>query len=220
MATYQLFMNKGPTPGKVYDLTGSVITLGRDLNADIVINIPDVSRRHAQFRLEAGVFMLEDVGSTNGTFVNGQRLSSPQRLRNRDTIMLGEAISLVFSGGASDPNATVVAPSNQAATMVAKDTLDLPPLAPANIYMDDPLAVPPPPPLATPPFLGTVPAGSMDYGSDMPLDKSKNRTWLWAGLGCVAVIVIGCIAGALLFDMMDMYCQPPFESLFSFLYDC
>jgi len=100
--------------------------------------------------------------------------------------------------------------------VVAKDTLDLPPLEPANIYMDDPHAVPPSPPPASPPFLGTVPAGPMDYGDD----KSKNRTWLWASLGCVAVIVIGCIAGAVLFDMMDMYCQPPFDSLFSFLYDC
>jgi len=221
MANYQLVMNIGPTPGMTYQLTEPNITIGRDLNAEIVINIPEVSRRHARLRLEAGVYMLEDLGSTNGTFVNGQRLTSPQRLRNGDTIMLGEAVTLGFSGGYVDPHATLVESSSQAATVVAKDTLDLPPWESAPMYDDESYAVPAPSMQEPPPFVGTVPAGPMDYGADVSYkEETKSKTWLWAGIGCLAVILIGCVAIAFLFDYMDMYCEPPFDSLFSFLYDC
>ena len=60
----------------------------------------------------------------------------------------------------------------------------------------------------------------MDYGSEYSVEKPKNKTWLWASVGCLAIIIIGCLAAAFLFDAMDMYCQPPFDSIFSFLYDC
>ena len=125
----------------------------------------------------------------------------------------------MFSGGKVDPYATVVASSSQAATMIAKDPLELPSYDPSPIYADDPVAVPRPP-QDSPAFLGPIPTDPMDYGAEMSIDKKKNKTWLWASVGCLAVILIGCLAGAILFDLMDMYCQPPFDSLFSFLYSC
>jgi hypothetical protein len=61
----------------------------------------------------------------------------------------------------------------------------------------------------------------MDYGADISYEEEpKSRTWLYAGIGCLAVILVGCVVIAFLFDYMDMYCEPPFDSLFSFLYDC
>jgi pSer/pThr/pTyr-binding forkhead associated (FHA) protein len=122
---YQLVMRAGPTTGKYFELTGSDLTIGRDLSADIVINIPEVSRKHARLRLETSGFVIEDLGSTNGTFVNGQRLSGPHSLRPGDTIMLGEAVALGYEAPAPqyDSSATIVSSSSAsaAATMLAQE---------------------------------------------------------------------------------------------------
>lgn len=220
MATYQVEMTKGPAQGTVYNLSGANITIGRDINADIVIPIPEVSRKHAIFRLEGGVYYLEDDGSTNGTFVNGQRLNTPHRMRPGETIMLGEAVNLIFrASGAPDPNATIVASTSQASTMVAGDQEDFESFTPGNTYKVDDYEAPPP--IAIPdPYPNQFPSGTADFGDDRPSRKSPNRTWLYASLGCIFILILGCIAIALLFDTMDMYCQPPFDSLFSFLYTC
>jgi len=44
MARYQIIMRAGPTPGQTYDLIENDITIGRDINADIVISVPEISR--------------------------------------------------------------------------------------------------------------------------------------------------------------------------------
>jgi len=98
MATtqFQLTMRSGPTPGETYSLTSDEILLGRDLANDIPIGQPEVSRRHARFFKDGGDIYIEDLGSTNGTFINGARISSPQQLRSGDAVMVGENIVLVF----------------------------------------------------------------------------------------------------------------------------
>ncbi len=240
MTNYQLVMRAGPTPGKVFELQGNEVTVGRDIHADFVINIPEVSRRHSRFRLDAGGYAVEDLGSTNGTFVNGQRISGPQRLRAGDSVQLGDAVTLQFSGGDFDFDATVVSSSSNASTVVSQP--QQPAQQPyqaarpnaaghaATMYAHDPIAQPPqsggpgtPAPQFTsePAYAGQVPAGpAMAFGEEYPEDEEKNRTWLWAGVGCLVVILCGCVAGAIVFDMMNMYCQPPFDSLLSFLYTC
>ena len=215
---YQLVMRAGPSTGKFFELTGSDLTIGRDLSADIVINIPEVSRKHARLRLETGGYVIEDLGSTNGTFVNGQRLSGPHSLRSGDTIMLGEAVALGYEAPAPqfDSNATVVSSSSpsSAATMLAQE-----PAIPVQ-----PPAYSPPPYQAQPAYSGQVPSGPMDSFAAPPAPieggDSKSKVWLWAGLGCLAVLLCVCVVGGILFDMTDMYCKPPFDSLFSFLYSC
>jgi len=65
------------------------IVFGRDEQCDQVLNFPMISRRHARLmRTESG-FLVEDLGSSNGTFVNGQRIERPTRVRPGDTITLG-----------------------------------------------------------------------------------------------------------------------------------
>jgi len=214
---FQLVMRAGPTTGKFFELIGADITIGRDQSADIVINIPEVSRKHTRLRQETGGFVLEDLGSTNGTFVNGQRLSGPHSLRPGDTIMLGEAVALGFEATMPqyDPNATIVSASapSAAETMLAQD--------PA-VHAQPPAYEAPP--QVQPAYSGQVPAGPMDaFGVPEPMPESeggKSRTWLWAGLGCVVVLLCVCVVGGILFDMTNMYCKPPFESLFGFLYSC
>jgi pSer/pThr/pTyr-binding forkhead associated (FHA) protein len=74
-------MRTGPTPGQVFELSANEMTLGREPGNEITINDAEISRKHARLSLQAGTYMLEDLGSTNGTFVNGQRLMGPHALR-------------------------------------------------------------------------------------------------------------------------------------------
>ncbi|MCL6474838.1 MAG: FHA domain-containing protein [Firmicutes bacterium] len=60
--------------GSVYSLRPGVNTVGR-LNADVLLSDPSVSRSHARIVVQDGAVTIEDVGSTNGTFVNGQKLT-------------------------------------------------------------------------------------------------------------------------------------------------
>ena len=65
--------------------------LGRSRDADVVIDDPNVSRRHAEVRPSGGSWIVRDLGSTNGVKVNGRRIQGPQSLRPDDTIELGTA---------------------------------------------------------------------------------------------------------------------------------
>jgi Protein of unknown function (DUF3662)/FHA domain len=68
---------------------GAVI--GRSRDADVVIDDPNVSRRHAEVRPSGGSWIVRDLGSTNGVKVNGRRIQGPQSLKPGDTIELGTA---------------------------------------------------------------------------------------------------------------------------------
>jgi pSer/pThr/pTyr-binding forkhead associated (FHA) protein len=105
---FQLTMRSGPNPGTVYALDSDQIGIGRDSSNDISVNDAEVSRRHARLTFQGGKYVLEDMGSTNGTFVNGQRLSGPRVLKSGEVISLGEQIVFVYEAVNSDPGATVV----------------------------------------------------------------------------------------------------------------
>lgn len=94
--TYQLTMRSGPTPGKSFPLDQEEILVGRDLANDISISDPEVSRRHARLMNREGSIFVEDLGSTNGSFLNGERVTAPQPLRAGDVVTLGESIVLIF----------------------------------------------------------------------------------------------------------------------------
>lgn len=87
--------------GDRYPLLGSITTLGRDETADIVIDDPGVSRRHSEIRVTTDgphlVTSIRDLNSTNGTFVNGDRVSS-QRLQDGDRLTIGRT-SATFRAG-------------------------------------------------------------------------------------------------------------------------
>src|SRR4030042_999250 len=107
---FQLTMRSGPNPGTVYALESDQIGIGRDSSNEIAINDAEVSRRHARLTFQGGKYVLEDMGSTNGTFVNGQRLSGPRVLKPGEVISFGEQIMLVFEAVNLDPGATMVSP--------------------------------------------------------------------------------------------------------------
>jgi hypothetical protein len=72
------------------------ITVGRSSDCNIVKSDPAVSRRHAKVTWVNGVYQIEDLGSANGTFVNGYRKTIAQ-ISERDRITLGNSATLAFS---------------------------------------------------------------------------------------------------------------------------
>lgn len=64
-------------------------TLGRSRQCDVVLNDPNVSRQHAEIRPRGGSWVLSDLGSTNGSCLNGRRIDSPEVLKRGDEIELG-----------------------------------------------------------------------------------------------------------------------------------
>ncbi len=84
-------------PPKEFELVRSEYVIGRDDGVDIVIATPAVSRRHARVMLEGDGYIIEDLGSSNGTFVNGDRLIGRRKLQHGDEVRLGQAITLRYS---------------------------------------------------------------------------------------------------------------------------
>lgn len=88
----------GPAMGQVYTMVGNTLTIGRAPDNDIVLDDPQVSRHHAQVVRRGDEISVEDLGSTNGTLVNGVRLAphAPQPLRDGDELRLGKLALRVF----------------------------------------------------------------------------------------------------------------------------
>jgi pSer/pThr/pTyr-binding forkhead associated (FHA) protein len=77
------------------------LTIGRSIDNTVVVDDHKVSRHHASIVADRGRFHVEDNGSSNGTFVNGSRISSPQELQSGATVRFGDA-ELVFKPDASN----------------------------------------------------------------------------------------------------------------------
>lgn len=78
----------------VIPLESTLITVGRGLNNDVILEDTRVSRHHAQLRYRARRFWIADLGSTNGTFVNGEQVAE-RALRDGDVVSLG-GLELTF----------------------------------------------------------------------------------------------------------------------------
>src|SRR5262249_1811410 len=96
----RLILIKGADADKQFELTGPVHSVGRDSTSSIRLVDTEVSRRHAEFRLVDGSWHLVDIGSANGSFVNGQAAGDAP-LQPGDRIQIGQSV-LVFSTGGGD----------------------------------------------------------------------------------------------------------------------
>ena len=91
--TGQLIVLKSPSvdEGHALQLNAAPVTIGRSSQNDLGLDGDEfASARHARFEPRRDGVWLEDVGSTNGTYVNGVRLDAPRRLRAGDVIRIGE----------------------------------------------------------------------------------------------------------------------------------
>jgi len=76
------------------DVLGPVV-VGRSPSSDIVIDEPYVSATHARFTIQGPALVLEDLGSTNGTMVNGHVIDQPVTLRDGDEVQVGDTVMRV-----------------------------------------------------------------------------------------------------------------------------
>jgi serine/threonine protein kinase len=88
----RITVRNGPLTGHSFVLHQDVTTLGRTAGNDIIIPDGTVSRNHARLIFHAGKWSLEDVGSSNGSFVNGTRITRATPVMHGDTIRLGDEI--------------------------------------------------------------------------------------------------------------------------------
>jgi len=97
-----LRVEAGPDTGREFQLIQGKMVIGRQASNHIILSDPNVSRRHATVVHERGWYSVVDLGSTNGTFVNG-KATERHRLRNGDLIKLGQTV-MVFHNNRSKPH--------------------------------------------------------------------------------------------------------------------
>ncbi len=87
----------GDRMGETFALGEGRTAIGRGLHADVRVNDEGISRTHAEIQFEGGEYMLNDAGSTNGTFANGSRVDAPHLLREGDKVQIGATSVLKFT---------------------------------------------------------------------------------------------------------------------------
>lgn len=90
--TTKIVWLRGTQIGREFILTGSTVTIGRAPENTIAVGSGRASRRHAEVRVDAGGYLLVDLGSANGTIVNGARIDEPYRLIPGDLFEIGDEL--------------------------------------------------------------------------------------------------------------------------------
>jgi pSer/pThr/pTyr-binding forkhead associated (FHA) protein len=95
-----LVVKRGPNAGSKFMLDADVTRAGRHPESDIFLDDITVSRRHAEFQRGDAGYVVRDVGSLNGTYLNRERIDE-DRLANGDEVQIGK-FKLVFLTGVGD----------------------------------------------------------------------------------------------------------------------
>lgn len=86
-----LFVRSESQRGQEFEVTDAMV-MGRSEETDVVLDDPYASEFHLRLVAQENGLMLHDLGSTNGTYVNGRRVSAPTQLRRGDTIQVGKTV--------------------------------------------------------------------------------------------------------------------------------
>ena len=99
-----LMVRQGSSPRRQWTLQGAAVVIGRGDDCHVIINDRQASRHHARITQTEDGYVLEDLGSKNGTFLNGQILTVPTVLKDGDEIGIAFAAKLGFvDAGATAP---------------------------------------------------------------------------------------------------------------------
>ncbi len=104
-------MRRGPKPDSTYPLTKDEVTIGRGSKNDIIIHDNEVSREHIVLRRTDDGYELDDLSSSNGTYVNGQPVDGVWVLNSRCIIELGDSITLEYHLGEPNEETTEIKPN-------------------------------------------------------------------------------------------------------------
>lgn len=194
----RLVVTRGPNLHQEYTLPRQDVSLGRSAKNDIMFGDPEISRQHAQIAYQQGAYFITDWGSTNGTFVNGQRVIGQTRLQDGDEIELGDTVRLVFrlspSQAVTQVDVPVASSNPEVKTKMGSS---------AEPWM--PLQTPQPD-AWSPPEPAMVPVGEPtpdDWEAATPASRSSRHTVL--GCGC-AIVLLAFLCGTTLF-FLDSYEQ-------------
>jgi hypothetical protein len=91
----RLVMQQGPWPGRDFVISQAGLLIGRAPDCDVVLDDAEVSRQHARFYWRGAELVVEDLGSRNGTLVNGLPISEPQALHQEDVVGIGASVFAV-----------------------------------------------------------------------------------------------------------------------------
>jgi pSer/pThr/pTyr-binding forkhead associated (FHA) protein len=91
-----LIVRRGPAAGTKFTMDGDLTTVGRHPQSDIFLNDITVSRRHAELKRDGTKYMVSDLGSLNGTYVNRSRVDSSS-LSSGDELQIGKFRLLFLS---------------------------------------------------------------------------------------------------------------------------
>jgi pSer/pThr/pTyr-binding forkhead associated (FHA) protein len=210
-----LIVRSGPRSGERIELVGELV-VGRE-NADVTVGDEEVSRRHLAVRPHEDGVELEDLGSTNGTFVDGARLSSVVVVSSTARVMLGETeleIEVEEPEPELDPSATRLRerPPEPDATMVRSTPVPATPVPDATIAGAPtparPSPAPPAPPRPAPAPVAAAPAparrptapapaaavDARPFGTFTPSAPARRRTGaatrLWGPATIVFLMII------------------------------
>jgi hypothetical protein len=203
-------------------LGSAVLTFGRLPDNTIVMTDVKASGHHAEVRPTAQGYMVVDLGSTNGTFVNGMQLTPhvPQELKTFDVIRIGDVSYTYQISGASGVAPTIYASPAQGSSPGYQPTVVAPPATAYGGYVpqqdyqayeagsasvpyaptpQNPYPSPPPPvydygqqPAGAPGYMAQ-PQGVPNYGAAPAPARTQNKRNLYIGGGVLAAVVVGVI---------------------------
>jgi len=178
-----ILVRSGNKKGQRLTIRVPVVNIGRAEYNDIVLPEESVSTQHAKLQRREGVWVLQDLGSTNGTFVDGEKLSGETPVAPGSTLRFGD-VSVVF-----EPTDDELGIGKGGAGTKVMGKIEIPPAAPAK---------PAPAPAAKPaaPAPAAKPAASKPAAKPAPAAKkapaeSGAPKWL---IPVIALVVIGAIA--------------------------
>jgi len=181
----KLVLIRGPQTGRTFPLDKHSLTLGRDPRNDVVIDHPQVSRRHACIARQSNAWVIEDLESTNGTFVNGTLLTEPRALTQGDTIELSEAVALTVR-----KEVAALGETRQAASKPS-------PVPPRDQAVPRRVHVLEPAPTSTE---HPSPARSLSPERDSP----QGQTWFLVGAGCFVLFLAAACAAVFALDYLGL----------------
>ncbi len=153
MLKVTLIVVSGKPEGKVIPLTAPVFRIGRDESCHLRPNSVEVSRQHTEITISDSTVVVNDLGSRNGTLVNGQLISAPHRLKSGELLKVGPltfAVSIHEMLAVASPTATPIpaarptlesAPQGHIESWLVADNARPTPDRPSGVYDGDTLTI-------------------------------------------------------------------------------
>ena len=183
-----LVAQRGPQAGQTFALHDGVNTIGRDPGNDVLLTESSVSRSHARIVVQPEGVWVEDLGSTSGTLVNGQRVTASTWLRSGDAVQVGGSVILGIQVG------PVMAPAFPAVPPSVAAPTTGPPLAAAGQVCPRCGAQNRPGVR----FCEHCAAPLIEIAPTVPAPPPRRRRWRWVWvLGGVTALLVVAVVGAI-----------------------